>query len=193
MKKILLMTLTLIFILTAKSYAAMPDISAGESTFDIFKGCYIFKNNVRISDRGMTITAQRATAQMTTQKVWADGGVTFEQEGLKFKCDKIFVNARESMVEVIGNLNLIQDGAVRISGDVGKFSWSDKCADFYGKVKLTANKNIKVDSNLNINAKKLNGTYAHIRYNVIEKKIIALDKTFEKIPVQDYSEPNPTE
>ena len=187
------MTLTLIFILTAKSYAAMPDISAGESTFDIFKGCYIFKNNVRISDRGMTITAQRATAQMTTQKVWADGGVTFEQEGLKFKCDKIFVNARESMVEVIGNLNLIQDGAVRISGDVGKFSWSDKCADFYGKVKLTANKNIKVDSNLNINAKKLNGTYAHIRYNVIEKKIIALDKTFEKIPVQDYSEPNPTE
>ena len=193
MKKILLMTLTLIFILTAKSYAAMPDISAGESTFDIFKGCYIFKNNVRISDRGMTITAQRATAQMTTQKVWADGGVTFEQEGLKFKCDKIFVNARESMVEVIGNLNLIQDGAVRISGDVGKFSWSDKCADFYGKVKLTANKNIKIDSNLNINAKKLNGTYAHIRYNVIEKKIIALDKTFEKIPVQDYSEPNPTE
>ena len=183
-------------IITSKTFAAMPDITAGETSFNIFKGCYIFRNNVRVSDRGMVMTAKQATAQMTSQKVWATGGVTFEQEGIKFKCDKILVKAAESYAEVIGGLNLMQDdGAIKITGDVGKFSWDDKCADFYGKVKLTVSKNakVKIDSNLNVKPNKINGAYAHIRYNIVEKKIVALDKEYSKIPSQEFSEPDPTE
>ena len=193
--KCLMMTFVMLLILTSQSLAAMPDITAGETEFNLFKGCYIFKNNVIVSERGMTVKAQRAVAQMTSQKVWATGGVTFEQEGLKFKCDKIFVKASESNVEVIGNLNFVQDGTVKITGDVGTFSWNDKCADFYGKVKLTVDKSSKVDidSSLKSKSKKLNGTYQHIRYNIVEKKIIALDKEYSPIPKPDFSEPDPTE
>ena len=185
----------MLLILTSEAFAAMPDITAGDTEFNLFKGCYIFKDNVRVSDRGMTVTAQRAVAQMTSQKVWATGNVTFEQEGLKFKCDKIFVKASESNVEVIGNLNFVQDGAVKITGDVGTFSWDSKCADFYGKVKLTVDKSSKVsvDPSLKIKSKKLNGSYQHIRYNIVEKKIVALDKEYSSIPKTDFSEPDPTE
>ena len=187
--KIFLFTL-MILIFTSKTFAAMPDIQSGESRFDFFSGCYIFQNNVRVSDRGMTATAQKAVASMINQKVWASGGVTYQDSEIKFSCEKIFVRASDNIVEVIGKLNF-NDGAVKIIGDVGTYSWKNKFADFYGKVKLTANKNISVDSNLNV--KKINGTYAHVRYNIVEKKIIALDKTFDNIPAQNYSEPDPTE
>lgn len=192
--KYLIAIFSILLILTSEAFAAMPDITAGETEFNFFKGCYIFKDNVRVSDRGMTVTAQRAVAQMTSQKVWATGNVTFEQQGLKFKCDKIFVKAAESEVEVIGKLNFVQDDLIKIVGDVGTFSWNNKCADFYGNVKLTVNKNAKIniDQNLNIKSKKLNGTYAHIRYNIVEKKIIALDKEYSPIPKMDFSEPDPT-
>ena len=186
----------LLMIAPVKTFAAMPDITAGETSFDFFKGCYIFRNNVKVVDRGMTVTAKQATAQMTSQKVWATGGVTFEQEGLKFKCDKILVKAAESNVEVIGKLDFVQDdGAIKITGDVGKFSWDNKCADFYGKVKMTVakNANVTVDSGLKIKPKKVNGTYSHIRYNIVEKKIVALDKEYANIPPQEFSEPDPTD
>ena len=186
----------LILVAPIKTFAAMPDITASETSFDFFKGCYIFRNNVKVVDRGMTVTAKQATAQMSSQKVWATGGVTFEQEGLKFKCDKILVKAAQSNVEVIGKLDFVQDGgAIKITGDVGTFSWDDKCADFYGKVKLTVakNANVTVDSGLKTKPKKVNGTYSHIRYNIVEKKIVALDKEYSNIPPQEFSEPDPTD
>ena len=129
------------------------------------------------------------------QKVWANGNVNLSQEGLKFQCDKIFVQGLESKVDVIGNLDFVQDGALKITADVGTFSWNSKFADFYGHIKLNLSKSSKVelDENLNVKKKKINGTYDHIRYDVVNKKIIALDKKFEPIPKAEFSEPDPIE
>ena len=186
--------LLLLFLMTARTFAAMPDISAGSTDFDPFKMCYIFRDNVRVVHKGRTITANRAVAKITSQKVWATGNVTLTQEGLNFKCDKIFVQGLDSKVDVIGNLEFVQDKALKITADVGSFSWNSKEADFYGHVKITIDKSSKVKLDDSINAKKkINGVYDHIKYDVVNKKIIALDKKFDSIPKAEFAEPDPTE
>ena len=187
--------LLLLLFMTAKSFAAMPDISAGSTKFDPFNMCYIFQDSVKVVHQGRSITANRAVVKMTAQKVWASGEVTLIQEGLKFKCDKIFVRGLDSEVEVIGNLDFVQDGALKITADLGTFSWSSKEADFYGHVKINMDKSSKVvfDDSLNIKKKKVNGVYDHIKYDVVNKKIIALDKKFASIPKAKFSESDPTD
>ena len=185
----------LLLFMTAKTFAAMPDISAGSTKFDPFNMCYIFQDNVKVVHQGRSITAGRAVVKMTAQKVWASGEITLIQEGLKFKCDKIFVRGLDSEVEVIGNLDFVQDGVLKITADLGTFSWSSKEADFYGRVKINMDKssNVILDDNLKVKKKKVNGVYEHIKYDVVNKKIIALDKKYENIPKAEFSEPDPTE
>ena len=185
----------LIFFMTNKTFAAAPDISAGSTQFDPFNMCYILRDNVKVVHQGRSITANRAVAKITAQKVWASGNVTLIQDGLKFKCDKVFVKGSERKAEVIGNLEFVQDGAIKITADVGNFSWSSKEADFYGNVKINIDKSSKVelDDKINVKKKKINGTYAHVKYDVINNKIIALDKKFDSIPKAEFSEPDPIE
>ena len=192
----LLMTLLMLIFISDKSFAAMPDITAGSKEFDFFNGCYVFKDNVKVSDRGRVVTAQKAVAQIATQKIWASGGVTLEGEGINFKCDKIFVQGLKHSVDVIGSVDFIQSNALKITCDIGSFSWDSKIADFYGNVKIEVAKNSTVSfaAGLKNNLKKINGsTYDHIQYNVVEKKIIRLDKRFKAIPKAEFSEPDPTE
>ena len=184
----------LLLFMTAKTFAAMPDISAGSTKFDPFNMCYIFQDNVKVVHQGSSVTANRAVAKMTVQKVWASGEVTLNQEGLKFRCDSVFVRGLDREAEVIGNIEFIQDGALKITADVGTFSWKSKEADFYGRVKISMDKSsdVTLDNSLNIKKKKINGTYAHIKYDVVNKKIIAIDKKYEPIPKAEFSEPDPT-
>ncbi len=192
--KINLLTILLTFLLlmTANKVLAMPDISAGETNFDFFKGCYILRNNVRFVDNGRTMTANRATVQLTSQKVWATGNVTLVQEGIKFRCDKMFLQGAKMNVEVIGNVNFLQDSAVKISSDVGVFSWNSKVADFYGRVKLKTS-TVNIDSNLKAESGNIDGIYDHVQYNIVEKKIMALDKHYSAIPKAEFSEADPIE
>ena len=185
----------LLLFMTAKTFAAMPDISAGSTKFDPFNMCYIFQDNVKVVHQGSSVTANRAVAKMTAQKVWASGKVTLIQEGLKFRCDSVFVRGLDREAEVLGNLDFVQDGAFKITADVGTFSWKSKEADFYGRVKISMDKSsdVTLDNSLNIKKKKINGTYAHIKYDVVNKKIIALDKKYDSIPKAEFSEPDPTE
>lgn len=185
-----LLTITILLLMTTDSLAAMPDISAGETYFDFSKGCYVLRNNVKVVDRGRTMTADEAIVQIRSQKVWATGNVTLLQEGIKFSCDKIFVQGLEKSVEVIGNVDFNQDDEIKITSDVGTFSWDSKVADFYGHVKISA---VNINSNLKIKKSKINGTYDHIQYNIPEKKIIALDKRFKPMPNMKFPEPVPTD
>ena len=184
----------LLLLMTANAFAAMPDISAGTTKFDPFSMCYIFQDNVKVVHQGRSITANRAVLKLASQKVWASGEVTLMQEGLKFKCDKIFVQGLDSKVDVIGNLDFVQDGALKITADVGTFSWNSKEADFYGHVKVNMDKvsSVKLDDSLKLKKKKVNGVYDHIKYDIVNKKIIALDKKYESIPKAEFSEPDPT-
>ena len=192
--KIFTTMLLLLLFMTGKTFAAMPDISSGSTEFDFFHMCHIFRDNVKVTHQGRSITANRAVVNIPTQKVWASGNVTLIQEGLKFKCDKVLVQGSASKVEVIGNLEFVQDKALKIIADVGTFSWNSKEADFYGHVKLSMDKssNVTLDDNLNVKKKKVNGVYDHIKYDVVNQKIIALDKKFASIPKAEFSEPDPT-
>ena len=192
----ILSTLLIIILTPAQSLAAMPDITAGSKEFDFFNGCYVFKDKVTVNDRGRIVTAQKAVAQIATQKIWASGGVTLEGEGINFKCNKIFVQGLKHSVDVIGSVDFLQSDALKINCDVGTFSWDSKIADFYGHVKISfvENSTVSLDSKLKSSLKKINGsTYDHIQYNVVEKKIIRLDKRFKSIPKAEFSEPDPTE
>ena len=192
--KIFSSIMLLLLFMTAKTFAAMPDISAGSTKFDPFNMCYIFQDNVKVVHQGSSVTANRAVAKMTVQKVWASGEVTLNQEGLKFRCDSVFVRGLDREAEVIGNIEFVQDGALKITADVGTFSWKSKEADFYGRVKISMDKSsdVTLDNSLNIKKKKIDGTYAHIKYDVVNKKIIAIDKKYEPIPKAEFSEPDPT-
>ena len=156
--------------------AEMPDISAGETHFDIANGCYILKNNVRVVARGRTMTAHEAKVSLTTRKVWARGDVTLIQDGIKFNCDSIYVQGTEKTVDVLGNVFFEQEQLLKITSDIAKFSWGTKVADFYGKVSINVEdaKKLKFGDGVDKNS-DLTQPYDHIQYNVVEKKILLLE------------------
>ena len=155
----------LIAIIPAKAMAGMPDISAGKKDFDMFRGLYILTDKVRVSDNVGTITADKAVVKLTEQKVWANGDVTLEYEGLEFRSDKIFVRGVDKTVEAISGLKFTKTSGLHITADFGTFNWKSKEVDFYGRVKVKG-----------VNKIKNNVEYSHVRYNVVENKILLLEK-----------------
>ena len=61
---------------------------------------------------------------------------------------------------VTGKIAFENKKSVAITSDTAVFNWQDKIVDFYGKVKLNGQ------------------DYQHVKYNVVEDKILARDKTF---------------
>ena len=184
-----------IFVVQIKTFAAMPDISAGETHFDFSSGCYVLKNNVRVVARGRTMTANEAKVQIMSQKVWANGDVTLTQNGYSFKCDSIFVQGKLKTVDVLGNVDFSQDNIIAITSSVGQFSWGTKIADFYGKVnvKVSEGAQLTFGEGLVVDENGIDGEYDHVQYNVRESKILLLEKHVDSIPITEFPEPDPTE
>ena len=191
-----LMILTIsLMIAPVKTFAAMPDITAGETHFDFSSGCYILKNNVQVIARGRTMTANEAKVQIMSQKVWANGDVTLKQEGYSFKCDSIYVQGKLKTVDVLGSVEFVQDDVISITSRVGQFSWGTKVANFYGDVKVSVVdiEKLNIDDNLKLNLEEINGVYDHVQYNIREKTIILLEKNSDSIPEVNFPEPDPSE
>ncbi len=169
--------------------AEMPDISAGETHFDIANGCYILKNNVRVVARGRTMTAHEAKVSLTSQKVWAHGDVTLLQDGIKFNCDSIFVKGQEKIVDVLGNVRFEQEKLLKITSEIAKFSWSTKIADFYGNVSIAVEDidHLKFDDGVDRNS-DFTRTYDHVQYNVVEKKLLLVEDKANEEPKVDLPE-----
>ena len=190
--RIILKILIVLLLIAPKStFAAMPDISSGQKYFDILSGCYVLKDNVTVIMDGRKMTADEAKVQVAAQRVWANGNVTLNQEGLVFKCDSIFVEGKESKVDVKGNVKFVRNSAINISSNYGRFSWASKVADFYGQVNvnLTSGANINLADNVKINGSNINGTYEHVQYNIVTNTIELLEKQVDKIP--DFTFPEP--
>ena len=66
------------------------------------------------------------------------------------------------------------------------FNWQSKIVDFYGKVTLKADKKLKLEKGIELDGKE----YQHIKYNVVENRILELDKTFDapEIIIPDTAE-----
>lgn len=184
----ILPVLIILFFLPIKVFADAPDISYGRSEFNLLKGYYILKDNVRIStnNRGvkMTVTADEAKVSLVNKKCLATGKVTLTYNEILFTCDQAFAQLETETADIVGKINFKSKDTLTISADTATFNWKEKIADFYGKVKIKTGKNFKVDKNL----KPGKDVYAHVRYNVVENKILQLDKKFKdpKITIPEF-------
>lgn len=177
--KIFALMMLMLFVAQGRTFAAMPEISAGEMYFDVFKGCYVLKGNVHVAadNHGFkaVITADEALVSVVKQKCWAEGHVKLKQDNITFSCDRAYLQWQTKTAEVTGSVKFANKKSVTINSDTAVFNWRDKIVDFYGKVTLKADKNVKLEDGVELDGKE----YQHVRYNVVEEKILALDKTFD--------------
>ena len=170
------------------AFAEMPEISAGEMYFDVFKGCYVLKGNVSvgINNHGFqaTVTADEAQVSVVKQKCWASGNVKLTQGDITFGCDRAYLQWQTKTAEVTGNVKFDNEDSLAITSDSAIFNWQEKIVDFYGEVTLKV-KEVNFADGIKLDGKK----YAHIKYNVVDNTILALDKKFDapevKIPDVD--------
>ena len=177
--KIFGLALLVIFFAQGKSFAAMPEISAGETYFDIFRGVYVLKDNVHVvvDNHGFkaTVTADEALVSIAKQKCWAEGNVKLSQENISFSCDRAYLQWQTKTAEVTGKVKFENKKSVSITSDTAVFNWQEKIVDFYGKINLKADKKVKFADGVELDGKE----YQHVKYNVVEDTILALDKTFD--------------
>lgn len=174
----------LLFIVPAKTFADAPEISYGKMSFNFLKGYYTLEDNVKVSMNNhgvkMTVTADLAKVSLLQKKCVAVGNVNLTHDNIVFSCDKAFASWDSDSAEVVGNVNFNSKENITITAESATFNWKEKVADFYGKVKIHSEKNLKNDK----------GSYAHIRYNVEENKILQLDKKFDipNIVIPDFDD-----
>ena len=177
--KIFFMALLMIFVVQGRTFAEMPEISAGETYFDIFKGVYVLKGNVHVAvnNHGFkaVVTADEAQVSVVKQKCWAEGNVKLTRDNMTFICDRAYLQWQTKTAEVTGNVKFENKKSVAIDSDTAVFNWQEKVVDFYGKVKIKADKKVKFADGVKLDGKE----YQHIKYNVVEDKILELDKTFD--------------
>lgn len=172
--------LTLLIMIAAQgtTSAERPEVSADEMGFDLFKGGYVLKGNVRVAmdNHGFRakITADEAFVSLTKQRCWADGKVKLEQEGITLGCNRAYIEWATQTAKAKGSVKFTKKSSVAISSDTAVFNWYHKIVDFYGAITLKAEKNLKFAEGVKLDGK----TYKHVRYSVAENKILALDKTY---------------
>jgi len=175
-------------IIPRQTFADMPEITAGQTYFDVFKGHYVLKDNVRVimNNKGLraTVTANEARVNVVAQKCWALGEVTFSHVDYNLKCDNAYMHWSDKTAELVGGIDFTGKKSVAITSDTATFNWEEKDAHFYGNVKVVAQKNLKFAKGLKLED---GVTYAHVSYNVAENKITQLDKNFNipKIEIPD--------
>ena len=177
--KIFGLALLMIFIAQGKTFAEMPEISAGETYFDIFKGVYVLKGNVHVAANNhgfkAVVTADEALVSVAKQKCWAEGNVKLTEEDITFSCDRAYMQWQTRTAEVTGKVKFVNKKSVSITSDTAVFNWQDKIVDFYGKITVKAEKKLKFAEGVELDGKE----YQHVKYNVVENEILELDKTFD--------------
>jgi len=160
------------------AFAEMPEISAGEMYFDVFRGCYVLKGNVYVAANNhgfrAIVTADEAQVSVVKQKCWATGNVKLTQENITFSCSRAYLQWQTKTAEVVGAVTFSGKDSLDITSDSAVFNWQDKIVDFYGDIKLTV-QNVQFAEGI-----ALDGTdYQHVKYNVVDNTILELDKTFD--------------
>lgn len=171
-----------------KSFAAEPEISYDKMSFNFLKGYYTLTGNVRVAlnNHGykMVLTADEAQVSILQKKCTARGKVTLSHEDIFFSCDKAFAQWETNTADIVGKINFQSKDKITVTADAAQYDWNKRIADFYGNVKIKLDKNFTADKNL----KPDKSIYAHVRYNIDENKILALDKNFNipQITIPDF-------
>lgn len=163
--KIFCLIVLMIFVAQGKTFAERPEITADETYFDIFKGAYVLKGNVHVAidNHGFraTVAADEAIVSVVNQKCWADGNVKLTQDNIILTCDRAYLQWQTTTAIATGKIKFANKKSVAIDSDTAVFNWKNKIVDFYGKVKF--------------NGKE----YQHVKYNVVDNEILAMDKIFD--------------
>lgn len=187
--KIFLVLLALM-IVPCRSFADMPEITAGQTYFDVFKGHYVLKDNVRVvmNNHGLkaTVTANEARVNVVAQKCWALGNVNFSHVDYNLKCENAYLQWQTKTADLVGGIDFKGKENVAVTSNTATFNWEEKIADFYGDVRVIAEKGLQFDEGLTLED---GVAYAHIRYNVTENRVLQLDKTFD-IPAIEIPDPD---
>lgn len=165
------------FVAPSIACAEMPEISAGEMYFDVFKGCYVLKGNVHVAANNhgfkAVVTADEAQVSIVKQQCRAQGNVKLTQDNITFGCERAFLQWQTKTAEVTGAVNFDNEDSVAVTADSAVFNWQEKIVDFYGNIKLTV-RDVQFADGIALDGED----YQHVQYNVAENKILALDKNF---------------
>lgn len=176
MKLKILPIILLLMLIPMKTFADAPEISYGRSTFNFAKLYYVLEDNVTVAFNSSSfkgsIRADKAKVSLVQQKCLATGKVTLTHENITLTCDEAFATFDDKNVIVSGKVNFESKDNLKITSDKATYNWDERIADFYGKVKVSGEKN----------------SYEHVRYNVETNKILKLDKNFDssKIVIPDF-------
>ncbi|MEN6413340.1 MAG: LptA/OstA family protein [Veillonellales bacterium] len=130
-RKIPLLCLLIVFLLTNITFAAMPSITADRQYFDVNTGLQVLSGNVHIEHKGRTVTAGEAKTNMV--EIWGSGGITFTQDDIYFSGDSVYVYFPNHLAQINGGVSFSRDG-IKITADKVNFNWDTKIADFNGNV-----------------------------------------------------------
>lgn len=170
----------LLLIFQSKTFAETPEISYGSSYFDMAKGYYVLKDNVRVAlnNHGLKaiVTADEARVNVFKKKCWAKGSVNFSHDNVNFGCNEAFLQWEARTANVIGAVKFDSLEKVSITSGSATFNWREKIADFYENVQIKPKTEI-----LNESGEELDQwtNYSHVRYDVQENKILQLEKNSE--------------
>ena len=177
--KLFVLTLLMIIVAQGKTFAATPEISASDIHFDILKGSWVLKGNVHvgIDNHGFkaTVTADEALVSVVKQKCWADGHVKLLHGDIFFSCDRAYMQWSTKTASVVGSVRFENKQSVVINSDTAVFDWDNKIVDFYGNITIKTGQELQFAQGVNLDGKN----YQHIKYNVVDDTILALDKNFD--------------
>jgi lipopolysaccharide export system protein LptA len=138
-RKILLIFLLALFVLTSTSFAApKPIIRADKTYFDINTGLYVLKGNVYIEVRNRIVTADMARVSVGSLEVWGSGGVVVTQDDITFSGDSVYVFGTQDRAQIEGGVAFSRTG-LSITADRAEFNWRTKLGVFSGNVKINQN------------------------------------------------------
>lgn len=161
----------LLLLVPGKSFAEMPDVTAGKIDFDILQGKYFLEKNVhvKVNNHGFaaTVTADRAEVSLTDKTCLAEGNVTFTHENFSLACKKAFADWNDKKIDAEGAVKFIDKNIVTVNSEKATFSVDEKIIDFTGKVEIKTEKNFKPSQTFTPDKKK---KYSHIRYNIETKE-----------------------
>ncbi len=161
----------LLLLVPGKSFAEMPDVTAGKIDFDILQGKYFLEKNVfvKVDNHGFTATvaADKAEISMVTKTCIAEGNVTFTHGNFSLACKKAFADWNDKKVDAQGKVKFIDKNIVNVNSEKATFSLDEKIIDFTGKVEIKPEKNFKPSETFTPDKKK---KYSHVRYNIETKE-----------------------
>ncbi|MDF2501386.1 MAG: OstA family protein [Anaerosporomusa subterranea] len=135
-KRVAMLTLLLLLVLSNVVFAAMPIIKADTTYFDPGDGVYVLKGNVLIEAGKRTFTASQAKVSLGSFEVWGTGGVTVAEGDIFFTGDSVYVYGKDHMAKIDGGLRFSRSN-IDIVADHAEYNWKTKLAVFTGNVAIT--------------------------------------------------------